>query len=97
MTVQKRDSLPKSIVQPSSGDGAISPSRDAWTEAPTGVPAPQPSPARSSADSDWDPATLASLQSREAEYRRAQKAVTDAGTGITSQTSGAGFALGSEQ
>jgi hypothetical protein len=96
MTVQRREILPKTVVQPSSGDGATTPARDAWTDSPTGLAAPAPSHGRSSADSDYDEQTSRNLAAREAEFRAAQKAVTDAGTGINSSTSGAGFALGGE-
>jgi hypothetical protein len=97
MTVQRRNSLPPSIVGHSSGDGSVSPDRDPFVDSPTGLPAPQPSPARSSADSDWDPATASHLQQVEANYRAAQRAAYGEARDITQSTSGSGYAIGGEQ
>jgi hypothetical protein len=93
VTVQKRKSLPPSIVGHSSADGSTTPQNDPWTDNPLGTPAPQPSAARSSADSDWDPATSRSLAAREAEFKAAKAAVLNSGRDVTQSTSGAGFAL----
>src|ERR1700678_501989 len=96
VTVQKRSILPENIVGHSSADGATTPDRDPFTDAPTGLAAPVPSQGRSSADSDYDERTAGNLAAREAEYRAAQRNAYGEANGITQDTSGAGYPLGGE-